>query len=147
MIAGGTRPAAWGTDDGAVHRLTARLAVTRTPPVKPHVVCAQIHDGRDDVLKIRLERRRLFIERDGMPDVTLDADYALGTPFDLTLEAAAGHIRVTHNTRPAHDWKTSKTGCYFKAGCYTQSNVERGDAAEEVGEVLIWSLEVKHASE
>lgn len=35
-------------------------------------------------------------------------------------------------------------GCYFKAGVYTQSNPDQGDAADAYGEVVIRDLVVSH---
>ena len=147
MTAEGDQRAAWATDDGTIHTLTATLAVTQTPRVKPHVVCAQIHGGRDDLLKIRVERRKLMIERDGHQDLIIADDYTLGTPFDLKIEAGDGTVRVWHDGDLKLTWKLSQAGCYFKAGCYTQSNTDRGDAPETYGEVVIRRLSVTHRGE
>jgi hypothetical protein len=132
--------AAWSTDDDQLHTLALRLAVTHLPAVKKHVVCAQIHDAHDDVLMVRLEDKKLFIERPGQPDVRLDVHYALGSPFDLKIQAGRGRIRVWHNHEQKLDWQTSRPGCYFKAGCYTQSNPVAGDAPDAYGEVVLYSL-------
>jgi len=140
----GETPAAWGTDDGASHTMTLRLAITNTPAVKQHVVACQIHDSHDDVMMVRLEKKKLFIERNKVGDVELDPDYALGTPFDLKIQAGDGSIKVWHEGVLKMDWKVSRTGCYFKAGCYTQSNLDRGDAPDSYGEVVIYRLQVDH---
>lgn len=135
--------AAWSTADDKRHTLTATLAVTATPRVKRHVVCAQIHDADDDVLMVRLEGTRLFVERPGEPDVMLAREYRLGTRFDLKIEAGRGRVQVWHDGVRKLDWQTLRRGCYFKAGCYTQSNPDRGDAPESYGEVTIHRLAVK----
>jgi poly(beta-D-mannuronate) lyase len=36
------------------------------------------------------------------------------------------------------------SGCYFKAGVYTQSNPEKGDEPTAYGEVIIYDLSVTH---
>jgi poly(beta-D-mannuronate) lyase len=136
------RLAAWDTDMG-VHRMTTMLAITQTPPVKKHVVCAQIHDAEDDVLMVRLEGKKLLVERTSERDVLLATDYMLGTPFELTIEAADGRIRVWHNAELKMDWKLARQNCYFKAGCYTQSNTDK-DAADAYGEVAIYRLRIEH---
>ena len=136
--------AAWGTDDGTTHTMTMRVSVTRTPSVKKHVVCAQIHDADDDVIMIRLEGTKLLIERASTSDVLLEPNYKLGTPFALKIQADRGHIKVWHNGVLKLNWKVSYTGCYFKAGCYTQSNPSKGDAADAFGEVIIYQLQVEH---
>jgi poly(beta-D-mannuronate) lyase len=132
--------AVWGTDDTARHVLTATLAITHLPDHKKHVVCAQIHDAKDDLIMVRLEGQKLFVERNKVGDVELDANYQLGTFFDLKIEAGSGHVKVSYNGTLKMDWKQSRHGCYFKAGCYTQSNVQKGDSANAYGEVIIRKL-------
>ncbi|MFH5804067.1 polysaccharide lyase family 7 protein [Alienimonas sp. DA493] len=143
--ADGARPAAWSTDDGGRHTLTATLAVTALPAVKPHAVCAQIHDAEDDLLMIRLEGRKLFVERNDVGDVPLDDDYRLGTPFELKIEAAEGVVRVWYEDDLKLSWPASAAGCYFKVGCYTQSNAAQGDAADAYGEVVVSRLRAEHS--
>jgi hypothetical protein len=140
----GKREAAWGTADGKRHRLTMEAAITKTPPVKRHVVCAQIHDAEDDVLMVRLEGTKLFIERNSQRDVVLNDRYQLGRRFALQIEVVDGRIQVWYDAAPVLDWKTARQACYFKAGCYTQSNIEKGDAADSYGEVAIYRLVVEH---
>jgi len=142
MQLGGRKEAAWGTDDNTVHSLAARLAITHVPAVKPHVVCAQIHDAADDLLEIRVEGKKLQVERAEEGNVMLDRDYRLGTPFDLQIEAGRGHVRVFYNGEQKLDWQVVRRGCYFKAGCYTQSNARKGDTADDYGEVVIHRLEL-----
>jgi poly(beta-D-mannuronate) lyase len=144
MRPGGNGEAAWATDDGASHSMTARIAITKTPPVKQHVVCAQIHDANDDVLMVRLEGTKLFVERNSKGDVMLERNYSLGTPFDLKIQAGAGRIRLWHEGILKLDWESSRKGCYFKAGCYTQSNPSKGDDPGSYGEVVIYGLHVVH---
>ena len=119
----------------------------RTPKVKPHVVCAQIHDADSDLLMIRLEGRKLMVERSGLPDLVLDDQYVLGTPFKVKIEAGQGRVRVFHNGGQALDWEVKRSGCYFKAGCYTQSNVKRGDAPDDFAEVQVMELVLDGAAE
>lgn len=140
----GRKPAAWATDDGGTHTMRMTVAITATPPIKRHVVCAQIHDADNDVIMIRLEGSKLLVERGSQPDVVLDPDYRLGKSFDLEIQAAQGRVLVSYNKVPKLDWKISRAGCYFKAGCYTQSNVSKGDAPESFGEVIIYRLAVEH---
>lgn len=135
---------AWGTDDGITHTMTMIVAITKTPPIKSHVVCAQIHDAGDDVVMVRLEENKLFIERNSHAPVALDTNYILSTPFLLKIQAADGQIRVWHDGGLKMNWKVLAKGCYFKAGCYTQSNPDKGDAPDSFGEVVIYRLKVSH---
>lgn len=142
MQPGGKNEASWSTTDNAIHSMRALLAVTHLPAKKPHVVCAQIHDANDDLLEIRLEGKKLQIERNGESSIILDRNYQLGREFDLKIETGNGHVRVFYNNEQQLDWPVSRHGCYFKAGCYTQSNTKKGDAADDFGEVIIRRLEL-----
>jgi hypothetical protein len=133
-------PASWDTSGDRLRVMEATLSVTGLPKHKPHVVCAQIHDADRDVLMVRLEGRKLLIERERLPDVILAADLPLGKPFDLRIEAGRGQVKVWYEGHPALDWQVVAKGCYFKAGCYTQSNLRKGDSAESFGEVRISRL-------
>jgi poly(beta-D-mannuronate) lyase len=143
MDASGRREVAWGTDDGETHELSLRVAVTHVPKTKPHVVCTQIHDGKGDVLMIRVEGRKVLVERKPEPDLLLSREYELGKPLDVVLRAAEGRIRLWHDGELKMDWKAARSGCYFKAGCYVQSNPSKGDAADDYGEVIIERLSVR----
>ncbi len=142
MQPGGKKEASWSTSDALIHSLRASLTITQLPAVKPHVVCAQIHDADDDLLMIRLEGKKLQIERNKEDTILLNRNYQLGASLDLRIDAGNGHIRVFYNGEQRLDWPVARSGCYFKAGCYTQSNTKKGDAAEACGEVLIKKLEL-----
>jgi hypothetical protein len=135
--------ASWSTSSGR-HTMTIRETITQTPKVKPHVVAGQIHDAEDDVIMIRLEGSRLFVEGGGSELGLLDAAYKLGKPFTVQVAAEAGVIRVSYEGTEKVTYKRSVGGCYFKAGVYTQSNTSKGDAATAYGEVIIHSLQVTH---
>jgi hypothetical protein len=144
MTDNGKKNAAWSSKSG-VHVMTVTEAITATPAAKPHVVAAQIHDAEDDVVMVRLERNRLFVEADGDEVGVLDPNYVLGTRFAVELRATSSGIRVTYNGSRVVTYKKSGTGYYFKAGCYTQSNVDRGDKASAYGEVVVYALHVQHS--
>lgn len=141
MTAAGKR-ASWDTGGSAVHTLTMQAAINAVPPVKQHVVCAQIHDANDDLLMVRLEGQKLFVERNSSGDVMLDSNYKLGTKFDLKVEAGHGNVKVWYDGTLKMDWDVSRKGCYFKAGCYTQSNPSQGDEADSYGEVIFFGLHI-----
>ncbi len=103
---------------------------------------AQIHDAKSDLIEVRVERGKLFVQRDKASDAELDANYQLGTFFELKIVAGQGHVLAFYNGVQKMDWEVSRKGCFFKAGCYTQSNVEKGDAADAYGEVAIRKLGV-----
>ena len=139
--------AKWSTSDGMLHRMTVTQAITAVPPVKKHVVSAQIHNAGDDVIMIRLEDKKLFVERNRFGDVMLDPEYELGAKFVIKIEACDDHIRVWYNGSLKMDWEVARKGCYFKAGCYTQSNTSKGDKPESYGEVVIYDLKLTHVKQ
>lgn len=90
---------AWDTSSGR-HVLNLRTAVLRLPDVKDQGSVAQVHGGDDDLVQIRLHGSdlRVHAHLEGASNdayiESLDTDYQLGTPFDLS--------RATRRTsRPA----------------------------------------------
>jgi len=144
MTAGGRDEAAWSTTEGR-HVMTIRQAITALPPNKPHVVAGQIHDANDDLVMIRLEGSHLFVEGDGDELGDLDPAYVLGTEFTVRIVAENGTIDIYYDdlTTPAVSVQRDADGCYFKAGAYTQSNLDYDDA-DAYGEVAIRELVVEH---
>ncbi|HUS20598.1 MAG TPA: polysaccharide lyase family 7 protein [Aeromicrobium sp.] len=158
MSADGQHEAEWTNATGR-HAMTIDQAITATPQVKPHVVAGQIHDAEDDVVMIRLEGRRLFVESDGDDVGLLNPAYRLGTRFTVSIAATPAGIQVTYNpplrgsSVAAGGAPKSRTvtlrrvgrGWYFKSGCYPQSNPDRGDRPSAYGEVVIYALTVQHS--
>jgi len=145
MSADGRREASWTNATGR-HVMTMSQAITATPRAKPHVVAGQIHDSEDDVVMIRLEGRRLFVESDGDDVGLLDPHYRLGRRFTVSVVATSSGVRVRYNQKRVVHVRKIGHGWYFKAGCYPQSNPERGDHARAFGEVVIYALTVRHSS-
>jgi hypothetical protein len=145
MTNDGADRASWSTSSGT-HSMTIVQAITHLPEVKPHVVAGQIHDAEDDVVVIRLEDRRLFVDQGGTNIGDLESNYTLGDVFTVRFVAGEGRIDVYYEdmTAPVVTYPVDTDGCYFKAGTYTQSNTERGDAPEAYGEVEIYDLAVTH---
>ena len=140
----GEDEAKWSTKGSKTHSMELELAITHMPRVKQHVVCAQIHDDQDDLLMVRLEDHKLFIERSDGKNIRLDSRYELGDKFTLRLAASGGRIKAWYNGQQEMDWKVSKKKCFFKAGCYTQSNLNKEKQPGSYGEVAIYRLELKH---
>ncbi|GAA0905436.1 polysaccharide lyase family 7 protein [Pseudonocardia zijingensis] len=136
--------ASW-SNPGGTHTLEVREAIIATPKAKPEVVAAQIHDGDDDVLQIRLEGERLTVQSDdGETETVLDPAYRLGTPYDLRIVAADGRVEVFHDGEKKAELNKSGTGWYFKVGAYVQSSTEKGDAVGTPGAVAVYALKVTH---
>jgi hypothetical protein len=140
----GAEMASWSNRTGT-HTLSVRQAVTELPTAKPELVTAQIHDAESDVMEVRLEDKRLIAQyADGEKEFVVDPDYTLGTPYDLQLVATDGRIDVVYNGKPAGSIPESGSGWYFKTGSYLQSNTEKGDAADAVGKVVLYQVDVTH---
>lgn len=140
----GSSLASW-TNKAGTHVMTITQTITHLPEAKPHVVAGQIHDAKDDVVMIRLEGKRLFVESRGDEMGDLNTNYSLGTEFTVTITADRTGINVGYNnSNPVHI-PGIYTGCYFKAGCYTQSNPSKGDKPGAYGEVSIQNLTVVHS--
>ena len=144
MTKSASQRADWSNSDRDIHRMTIHQAITAVPPVKKHVVAGQIHDADDDVVMILLQNRKLSVSRNKFEKVVLDENYQLGTPFRIKIEAYDGHIKIWYDGTLMMDWEYTAYGCYFKAGCYTQSNTSKGDEPESYGEVVIYDLNVEH---
>jgi poly(beta-D-mannuronate) lyase len=68
----------------------------------------------------------------------------LGTVFTVKFVAHNGGVDCYYNGQFIYTYPVSTSGCYFKAGCYTQSNTSKGDAASAYGEVVIYNVTVTH---
>lgn len=145
MTNSGTTNASWSTTSGT-HRMYIKQAITHLPVVKPQVVAGQIHDASDDVTVFRLEGTNLYItDGDTTHAYLLTSNYTLGTVFTVEMVASGGKIEYYYNgSKVPYSQTKSVSGCYFKAGCYTQSNTSKGDDADAYGEVQIYELEVTH---
>src|SRR3989344_929193 len=151
MTNNGTTNAGWGTNDGKSHTMFIDQAVTAIPATKKHIVVGQIHDANDDVIVIRLEYTKLFVDINGNEGPTLDANYTLGKRFTVKFVSSGGQIKIYYNgsATPAHTLSKSGNGYYFKAGAYTQSNCakEASCSPSNYGEVHIYNLWVNHGSD
>ena len=147
MSSCGTSEASWSNASGT-HVMTVKQAITALPRRKAEVVAGQIHDADDDVVMVRLERKRLFVEADGDDIGTLDASYDLGTTFTIVMKANADGIEIRYDSDNIDRAKVVRydkvgQGYYFKAGCYTQSNSSHDDD-DALGEVIVYALDVEH---
>jgi hypothetical protein len=150
MTNNGQTKASWSTTSGT-NTLFIDQAITAVPKTKKHIVAGQIHDAEDDVIVIRLEYPKLFIDINGNDGPTLDANYTLGKRFTVKFVSNGGKINIYYNgsATPAYTLAKSGSGNYFKAGAYTQSNCETEESSElcsadNYGEVVIYQLEVSH---
>lgn len=147
----GKDKASWNiASGGGTHTMLITQSVTHLPTQKPHVVVGQIHDADDDVIVFRLENKKLFIDHNGTAGPVLTSNYQLGTKFTVQFIAGGGAVRCYYNGTYVESYSSTATGCYFKAGMYTQSKTtEKGgredkDDANAYGELEVYSLTVTH---
>lgn len=141
--------AAWSSSSGT-HTMYLDQAITAVPKIKKHVVAGQIHDSGDDVIVIRLEGTKLFVDINGADGPVLDANYTLGKRFQVKFVASGGQTKIYYNnsTIPSYTLSKSYSGAYFKAGAYTQSNCSTEGSANcattNYGEVVVYDVKVTH---
>lgn len=151
MVNNGLSNASWSATSG-IHTMILDEAITSVPQGKKHVVAGQIHDSSDDVIVIRLEYPKIFINVGGTNSYTLDANYVLGSRFNVKFVVSSGQTKVYYNNSsdPVYTLRKSYSNAYFKAGAYTQSNCStessKGGSCNDnnYGEVAIYNLRVTH---
>lgn len=147
MTNNGKDQAGWSNRSG-VHSMLLDQAFLHLPKRKPHVVAGQVHGGSDDVTVCRLEGKRLYITKGDQTDYALlEANYVLGTRFTIRFKATTAGIFFDYNDGEVTGTVGGKfSGCYFKAGCYTQSNPSKGDSPSDYGQVAIFGIAMNGAA-
>ena len=138
--------AQWSTTLGR-HSMEVVQRITHLPVVKSELVAGQSHDANEYVVLILLKDAELSVKYQGATIAVLDASYLLGTVFTLRIESARGFIDVFYNNKRKAHQADIRQGCYFKAGCYTQSNLSKGDSAGDYGQVEILGLTIDHTAQ
>jgi hypothetical protein len=134
----------WKMNSG-VHSMTWKCAVTHLPVAKPQVVVGQIHDGEDDVIEIRHTKDYVEVIHDSKNYGKLIKAYRLGDVYEANITVRKGVIYVyAEKTTIVISSALNAKNCYFKMGCYTQSNTSTGDSPKAYGEVKLYNLEVVH---
>jgi hypothetical protein len=135
--------ASWSSTSGT-HTMALTQRITHLPVVKPSLVCGQIHNTTDYLILIELTGSALSVRYVDDVAGVLDANYQLGTQFDMKLVAADGYVDVFYNGVQKVHQAMDRSGCYFKAGCYLQSSTSTGDEATAYGQVEISNLVISH---
>lgn len=150
MVDNGSAKASWSSTAG-VHTLFIDQAITHVPEIKQDIVAGQIHDADDDIIVIRLEYPKLFVNVDGDNVATLDENYTLGKRFAIRFVVQNGKTEVFYNNNIAPSYTLNKkySDAYFKAGVYTQSNCDREKSSllcndNNFGEVIIYKVSAAH---
>lgn len=142
--------ASWSTSVG-VHSMECEFSVDVLPyPKKPHVVTGQIHDAKDDVTVFRVEGNpdgvtaTIWITDGNTTHGRLLTDkYKIGDRYRVGFYISNGAISYTFNSKiiVGYTQVKKKTGCYFKAGCYSQDGgdtTKRPDGENVYAQVTIY---------
>lgn len=135
--------ASWSTTKG-VHECGWLVCVTHLPISKPEVVVGQIHDSEDDVFTILHSANVVKVMHDSKCYGTLIKNYRQGDEYEIKVHVENGHINIFLNGKLACAFPKKAKGCYFKIGCYTQSNPSKGAKPGEYAEVILKALSLYH---
>jgi hypothetical protein len=118
----GSSKAAWNGASGT-HVMSGRTTLIHTESGKPEVVVAQIHDGSDDTLQIRIENTVWRASINGTKHSTSLGTFAWGVEVAWEIRLVNGTLTIRINgstkitTNPGYG-----SGQYFKVGMYAQQN-------------------------
>ena len=145
MTNGGATNASWSTTSGT-HTMYIDQVVTSLPQTKPHIVVGQIHDSADDVTVFRMESGTLYMTNGNDTHWTTLGSIGVGTRFNVKFEVSGGQIRGYLNGVLKATLAKSTSGCYFKAGAYTQANCTNSSpcSSSNYGEAHIYDVWVTH---
>ena len=134
--------ASWSTKGH--NTMSLRTRITAVPPHRPRVAVAQIFQKSDDYVMILYDRSRggLVWTKDSKPQAKI-ASLGLGKDVDLRLAASRGRLRIYVNGVKKVDQASKRSGLYFKAGSYCQSNT-RYDRPSSFCETQVSRLVVTH---
>lgn len=117
-----TTKASWSGSSGT-HIMSGVTRVIHMAPEKQEMVVAQIHDGSDDTLQIRVEGTTWRASINGTEHATVLGTFSWGTDVAWEIRVASGTLTIKINgttkitTNPGYG-----SGQYFKVGCYAQQN-------------------------
>lgn len=150
MSNNGKTNASWASNNGE-HSMFLDQSITNLPKTKQQIVAGQIHDGKKDIIVIRLDYPNLHIRVDGKNVYTLETNYKLGDRFTVSFVVKNDQTKVYYNNsiEPVYQLNKNYSNSYFKAGAYTQSNCEKEKLPllcnnDNYGEVRIYKVEVTH---
>lgn len=150
----GADRAAWNGASGT-HYMQGISRVTHLPPIKPWVVVCQVHDSESDLVRVQTEGTSTsnlkLVARNTPPGggseevVTIQSSYTLGDDIKWKLEVIDGNGTIYINGVAVRTFPASTSGCYFKAGCYIQTNTsDIGEDPAEYGAVELRELQHWH---
>lgn len=152
----GDEKAKWDTNDGRDHFLKGTVAVNALTPKIPIAVLAQCHDVIDDVFMLAAvgqiedpDRCDIQIWRSkgknqGNDKEIVLRDLRLKDFFDYNMVMTDSGFFLAVNDKPVYEYGGYWEDCYWKAGCYPQTNVQKGEKASAFSETDYERLLASH---
>jgi poly(beta-D-mannuronate) lyase len=152
----GDAKAKWDTNNGKDHILKGRLAINALTPKIPIAVVAQCHDLIDDVFMLAAvgqmeDPKRCDIQiwrskgkDQGNEKIPVLRDLRLLDFFDYNMVFTESGFFLAVNDKPVYEYGGAWEDCYWKAGCYPQTNVAKGEKASAFSEVDYERLLASH---
>jgi hypothetical protein len=102
------------------------------------------------VTVFRVEGDKLWItDGDNAHGYLLDPAFALGKRYSIGFDVDGGVITYRYNGKLVpFTLRSSDAGCYYKAGCYAQTNPKSAptEVTTEWDEVVIFDVDVSHSA-
>jgi hypothetical protein len=118
----GSSKAAWSGSSGT-HLMSGVTRIDHMAPIKQEMCIAQIHDGSDDTLQIRVEGTTWKASINGTESSTILGTFAWGVDVAWEIRLVNGTLTIKINgTTKITASPGYGSGQYFKVGCYAQQN-------------------------
>lgn len=160
VLSDGTSLAAWDGGDGGDHYMLWTPRISAVTHERPWVCFGQIHDASSDLIRLQCQGStgqttgldivaRYTKDGDETTVVLIENGYDVGDslgPCELLVRAGTLTVRID-GALLLTVGDMGVPGCYFKAGCYLQSNVhEQGEDPDDEAavQILAGSLQVWH---
>jgi hypothetical protein len=146
--------ASWNGQSGR-HIMRGKTKLMHLGPEKCEVCVAQIHDGSDDRLQIRLEAgsasgpytARLSLDGTEVDDLLSSISLGQEIAWEIDVNGGALTVKINGTTQYTNsDAGLPSSGCYFKVGTYVQQNsTDQDNPSSEYGRTELRDLFVSHS--
>lgn len=136
-----SKKAKWASGIGK-HSFKAVLSVDRLPKTKPVVSVFQIHDGKNDVLQILVNKSEILYNYNGIKFKIVS--YTMTEKFKIKCKVRNNIIFLRVNYEDEILLPINSDSLYFKTGNYLQSNLDIEKDSTQFSQVSIYELKVEH---
>jgi hypothetical protein len=132
--------AKWNSEIGK-HEFRGIFNVLKLTKKKPEVCVFQIHDGKDDVLQIIVDKAWVKYKFNG---ARVSLGSSLGERFRIKCKVENGMVSLKYNFNDKILLPLKSNSLYFRTGNYLQSNFEYEQDLNEYSLVEIRDVRVDH---